>query len=94
MLVEFLRKRDFQLVKELGAGACGKTVLLYDDVINEQFVCKKYAPHYPEHKEVLFKNFIHEIKLLHLIYHKNIVRVFNYYIYPEHHTGFIVMEYQ
>jgi len=92
-IVEFLRKRDFQLVKELGAGACGKTVLLYDDVINEQFVCKKYAPHYPEHKEVLFKNFIHEIKLLHLIYHKNIVRVFNYYIYPEHHTGFIVMEY-
>ncbi len=80
-------------MKELGAGACGKTVLLYDDIINEQFVCKKYAPQFPEHKEVLFKNFIHEIKLLHLIHHKNIVRVFNYYIYPEAYSGFIVMEY-
>jgi len=92
-IVEFLRKKDFQLVEELGQGACGKTVLLYDDIINENFVCKKYAPHYPEHKEILFKNFIHEIKLLHLIYHKNIVRVFNYYIYPDQHTGFILMEY-
>lgn len=92
-IIEFLRKKDFQLIKELGAGACGKTVLLYDDVINEQFVCKKYSPHYPEHKEILFKNFIQEIKLLHLVHHKNIVRVFNYYIYPEHYTGFIVMEY-
>lgn len=92
-VIEFLRKKDFQLVKELGQGACGKTVLLYDDIINEQFVCKKYAPHYPEHKEILFKNFIREIKLLHLISHKNIVRVFNYYIYPEKHAGYILMEY-
>ncbi len=92
-IVEFLRKKDFLLVKELGEGACGKTVLLYDDVINEQFVCKKYSPHHPEHKELLFKNFVHEIKLLHLIYHTNIVRVYNYYIYPEQYAGYIVMEY-
>lgn len=92
-IIEFLRKKDFQLIKELGKGACGKTVLLYDDIINEQFVCKKYAPHFPEYKEILFKNFIREIKLLHLIAHKNIVRVFNYYIYPEQHAGYILMEY-
>ena len=91
-IIEFVRKKDYQLIEELGRGACGKTVLLYDDVINEKFVCKKYEPHYEEHKEVLFKNFIHEIKLLHLINHKNIVRVFNYYIYPDHLTGYILME--
>jgi len=92
-IVEFLRKKDFQLLEELGQGACGKTVLLYDDVINEKFVCKKYEPYYSQHKESLFKNFIQEIKLLHLIHHKNIVRVFNYYIYPDYLTGYILMEY-
>ncbi|MGA1980605.1 MAG: serine/threonine-protein kinase [Sedimentisphaerales bacterium] len=92
-IIEFLRKKDFRFIKELGSGACGKTVLLYDDIINEQFVCKKYAPYYEQDKELLFKNFIQEIKLLHLIYHRNIVRVFNYYIYPEHLTGYILMEY-
>lgn len=56
-IVEFLRKRDYRLLEELGRGACGQTVLLYDDIINEQFVCKKYAPYYEEHKEQLFKNF-------------------------------------
>lgn len=92
-IIKFLRKKDFLFLKELGQGACGKTVLLYDDVINEKFVCKKYDPHYEEHKESLFKNFIQEIKLLHLLNHKNIVRVFNYYIYQEHLTGYILMEY-
>lgn len=92
-VVEFLRKKDFKFVEELGKGACGKTVLLYDDIISENFVCKKYSPAYPEHKELLFCNFIQEIKLLHLVYHPNIVRVFNYYIYPEHYSGFILMEY-
>ena len=92
-IVKFLRKKDFQFIKGLGSGACGKTVLLYDDIINEQFVCKKYAPFYEQDRELLFKNFVQEIKLLHLIYHRNIVRVFNYYIYPEHLTGYILMEY-
>jgi len=92
-IIKFLRKKDFQFIKELGSGACGKTVLLYDDIINEQFVCKKYAPFYEQDKELLFKKFIQEIKLLHLVYHRNIVRVFNYYIYPEHLTGYILMEY-
>ncbi|MFA6164213.1 MAG: hypothetical protein WC685_12380 [Methylobacter sp.] len=80
-IIEFLRKKDFKLVEELGQGACGKTVLLYDDIIKERFVCKKYAPFYEHHKELLFNNFVQEIKLLHLINHKNVVRVFNYYIY-------------
>lgn len=92
-IIEFVRKKDFQFIKELGRGACGKTVLLYDDVINEQFVCKKYAPFHDHNKELLFKNFIQEIKLLHLINHKNIVRVFNYYVYPEHFSGYILMEF-
>lgn len=91
-IVKFVRSKDYKLLRELGRGACGKTVLLHDDIINETFVCKKYAPFDDAYKEELFGNFVQEIKLLHLINHLNIVRVFNYYIYPEHLTGYILME--
>lgn len=92
-VIEFVRKRNYVLVKELGQGACGKTVLLRDEVIDEHFVCKKYSPYYKEHKKEFFDNFLREIRLLHDVYHPNIVRVFNYHLYPEKLTGYIVMEY-
>ncbi|MDD2720315.1 MAG: protein kinase family protein [Gallionella sp.] len=92
-MIEFVRKRNYLLVKELGQGACGKTVLLKDDVIDELFVCKKYSPYYEEHKQEFFSNFLREIKLLHDVYHQNVVRIFNYHIYPEKLTGYILMEY-
>ena len=92
-LVEFLRKKDYKLIRNIGQGGTGLTVLLEDETINEQFVCKKYSPYYIEHKQTYFKNFVDEIKLLHLLYHKNVVRVFNYYLYPEKTTGYILMEY-
>lgn len=91
--IQFVRSRDYVLLKELGRGACGKTVLLRDDAIDENFVCKKYEPFYPEHKTELFKNFVKEIKILHLLYHKNVVRIFNYYLYPDQFVGYILMEY-
>ena len=91
--IKFIKSKDFILQEELGRGACGRTVKLYDEVIDETFVCKKYEPYSEENNELLFKNFLHEIKLLYLANHKNIVRVFNYYIYPEQLTGYILMEY-
>lgn len=92
-LIEFIRKKDFVFKKELGQGACGKTVLLYDDVIDEHFVCKKYSPYVDEFKNDLFQKFIQEIKLLHLVGHSNVVRIFNYYLYPDQCAGYILMEY-
>lgn len=80
-------------MRELGQGACGKTLLLRDDVLNEEFVCKKYSPFSESHRQELFANFLREIKLLHAIYHTNVVRVFNYYLYPDQLTGYILMEY-
>ena len=82
-IVHFLRSRDYKFVKELGLGACGKTVLLDDDQIGQRFVCKKYSPYDESEREILFKNFVREIKLLHLLQHTNLVRVFNYYLYPD-----------
>ena len=92
-IIQFLRKRDYRLVKELGQGACGKTVLLRDDLIDEYFVCKKYTPHSETERETLFSNFVREVKLLHQVAHRNVVRVFNHYLYPAEHAGFILMEF-
>jgi serine/threonine protein kinase len=92
-LVSFLRKRDYKIIRELGQGACGKTVLLYDDEIQEYFVCKKYVPYSETEREALFKNFVVEIKLLHQIHHPNVVRIFNYYLYPQSRAGYILMEF-
>ncbi len=91
-IVAFLRRRDYKMVRDLGQGACGKTVLLYDEQIDEHFVCKKYVPYSEAHREELFEGFTREIKLLHRVLHHNIVRIFNYYLYPEQLTGYILME--
>lgn len=91
-IVQFLRKRDYKFVKELGQGACGKTVLLLDEQLSEHFVCKKYTPYIEERRVELFANFVREVKLLHKVLHPNVVRVFNYYLYPEVHAGYILME--
>ncbi|HXR40393.1 MAG TPA: protein kinase family protein [Terracidiphilus sp.] len=92
-IVRFLRSRDYKLIKELGQGACGKTVLLVDDQIGQHFVCKKYSPYEESERKALFENFVREIKLLHLLQHNNLVRVFNYYLYPEKFSGYILMEF-
>jgi serine/threonine-protein kinase len=91
-IVHFLRTRDYVFVKELGRGACGRTVLLRDDVLSQFFVCKKYSPLEGLDRQVLFQNFLREIKLLHDLNHANVVRVFNYHLYPDNLTGYIVME--
>jgi serine/threonine-protein kinase len=92
-IIEFLRKRDYRLVRELGQGACGKTVLLHDDQIDENFVCKKYLPFSESNRQQLYSNFVREIKLLHQIQHPNVVRVFSYFLYPDNFTGYILMEF-
>jgi serine/threonine-protein kinase len=91
--IEFLRQKDYKFIKDIGQGGTGRTILLKDELIDETFVCKKYSPYYEEHIDLYFKNFVDEIKLLHLLYHVNVVRVFNYYLYPENKTGYILMEY-
>lgn len=91
--IEFLRKKDFKFIKKLSNGAFGETVLLKDEYLNLDFVCKKYNPLDGISKEEYYKNFVEEIRLLHLLYHRNIVRIFNYYLYPEYFTGYIMMEY-
>ncbi|GAE84383.1 protein kinase family protein [Bacteroides reticulotermitis] len=91
--VTFLRSKDFVMLKDIGQGGTGQTKLLKDETINEQFVCKKYSTYYPDQQSLYYDNFVNEIKLLYKINHPNIVRIFNYYLYPERVTGYILMEY-
>jgi len=92
-IVHFLRKRDYTLIRKLGQGGCGQTVLLHDDEIDEHFVCKKYVPYSEAERQPLFRNFVREIKLLHKVHHQNVVRVFNHYLYSDQFTGYILMEF-
>lgn len=92
-IIEFLRTKDYKFIREIGQGGTGRTVLLEDEIINERFVCKKYSPIDEDIQQLFFNHFKDEIKILHLINHTNIVRVFNYYLYPEKYTGYILMEY-
>ena len=92
-IIEFIRKKNFLDLGPIGQGGLGKTKLIRDETINEVFVCKKYSPIYEELIAKYFGYFIEEIKILHKLYHPNIVRVFNYYLYPEKTTGYILMEY-
>lgn len=91
--IVFQHGRGFVLKQELGRGACGVTVLLHDEAIDEHFVCKKYSPAQEAWREQLFAGFLREIKLMHAVHHINVVRVFNYIIYPEKFSGYIFMEY-
>ena len=92
-IVSFIRQKDFKMLKELGRGGLGKTVLVLDPEMGEEFVCKKYSPYDDALKEEYYSYFKNEIKVMFQVNHPNIVRIFNYYLYPEFKTGYILMEF-
>lgn len=92
-IIPFIRQKDYVLVGNAGFGATGDVRLLKDEMIDEVFACKKYAPSPFVDGNDFFEYFKKEIKLLYLLYHKNVVRVFSYHMYPEQNTGYIIMEY-
>ena len=92
-IIQFLKAKAYRKIRDLGHGATGQTVLLHDDSIDEDFVCKKYVPCDEYYKKEFYQRFVEEIKLLYKMNHPRIVRVFNYYLYPDQWTGYILMEY-
>lgn len=92
-IIKFTREKSYIFKKYLGRGGCGETVLLYDSIIDGDFVCKKYSPLDDTEESKYYDYFVQEIKVLHLVYHINVVRIFNYYMYPTKRTGYILMEY-
>lgn len=92
-LIKFSKPKCFEFVKALKSGGTGKTLLMRDATINELFVCKKYDPEQKEYEDEFYKRFVEEIKIMYSVYHNNIVRIYDYFLYPEYKTGYIIMEY-
>lgn len=91
--IKFIRNKEYTFLKEIGQGGTGKTILVRDELTGIDFICKKYSPYNISKKNEYFTRFIDEIKLMYLLSHKNIVRIYNYFLYPELTTGYILMEY-
>lgn len=91
--IKFCKPKSYEFIKALKAGGTGKTILMRDTIINEKFVCKKYEPKQKEYEDEFFNRFVDEIKIMYSVYNDNIVRIFDYFLYHEIKTGYIIMEY-
>ena len=92
-IITFDSSKQFKFIKKLGSGGTGDTNLFLDESVDLYFAIKKYSPSKENDIEECYQRFIDEIKILFTIYHKNIVRIYNYYLYPSSKTGYIQMEY-
>lgn len=94
-ILKFEAMKSFKYIKELGSGGTGNTHLFKDETTDMFFAIKKYepAPQNIEFKEELYNRFVDEIKILFKISHPNIVRIYDYYLYPISKVGYLQMEY-
>lgn len=91
--ITFDVKKNFSYIKPLGAGGTGDTHLFKDETTDILFAFKKYVPKNKKYLEEHYERFVDEIKILFRISHPNIVRVYNYFLYPKEKTGYLQMEY-
>ncbi|MBL1230314.1 protein kinase family protein [Enterococcus sp. BWB1-3] len=93
--VEFNQSKFFKFIRELGSGGTGVTNLFKDETTDTLFAIKKYQPSKSnsEYEEDFYLRFVDEIKILFQLSHPNIVRVYNYYLYPQYTLGYLQMEY-
>lgn len=93
-IIKFDQSKHFKFVRELGSGGTGETNLFKDETTNTLFAIKKYRPSEAnkEHEEDFYRRFVEEIVILFRLSHPNIVRIYNYYLYPNLMTGYLQME--
>ena len=92
-VITFDTKKNFTYIKPLGCGGTGDTHLFKDETTDMLFAFKKYVPKDVQFVDELYSRFVDEIKILLNISHPNIVRIYNYYLYPQAKTGYLQMEY-
>lgn len=90
--IKFRRPKSYEFIRPLTPGGTGKTILMRDTTINKEFVCKKYDPEQEEYRDEFYERFVDEIKIMYSVYNNNIVRIFDYFLYPKYKTGYIIME--
>lgn len=57
-VIKFIRQKNYIDLGPIGQGGLGKTILIKDGIIDEVFVCKKYAPVYEEVISEYFDYFV------------------------------------
>ena len=92
-IITFDAKKNLTFIKTLGVGGTGDTHLFKDETTDMLFAIKKYVPKDERFIDDFYSRFVDEIKILLNISHPNIVRIYNYYLYPQAKTGFLQMEY-
>ncbi|ETT56077.1 protein kinase family protein [Paenibacillus sp. FSL H7-689] len=92
-IVKFNSMKHFKHISTLGSGGTGDAHLFKDETTDMLFAFKKYSPKGSNDNDDTFKRFVDEIKILFTLSHENIVRVYNYYLYPEAKSGYLQMEY-
>lgn len=92
-IIEFNRSKKFKYLSSLGSGGTGDAHLFEDETTDMLFAIKKYSPKDESCRKENYQRFVEEIKILFKISHPNIVRIYNYYLYPESELGYLQMEY-
>lgn len=92
-IIEFDTKKQFKYIKPLGSGGTGDTHLFEDETTDMLFAFKKYAPKNLNYIDDHYRRFVDEIKILLKLSHPHVVRVYNYYLYPDVKIGYLQMEY-
>ena len=94
---KFWSNKQYSILNNnLGHGAFGSTLLIRDEDIGLVQVAKVYDPKNikDENQKLRFFHFFKdEIKILHGLNHRNVVRVYAAHLYPVGHKGIILMEY-
>ena len=91
--IRFDVTKNMKCIRKLGQGGTGSTYLFRDESVDMLFAVKKYTPQKEEDREKYYERFVNEIKILFKLSNDNIVRIYNYYIYPKEKTGYIQMEF-
>lgn len=79
-------------LKDLGKGGGGSAALAYDESINKECVIKKLEPDKGNENLFNYDKFKKEASILFMLEHHNIVRIYNFYEYPDKNL-YINMEY-
>lgn len=91
--VNFVVNKQLRYLRKLGEGGTGETLLFKDETTDFFFAIKKFKPIPKNDTDEAFSRFVDEVKILYRLSHPNLVRIFNYYLYPGLRTGYIQMEY-
>ena len=92
-VVDFKVNQQLIYIRRLGSGGTGEVCLFYEELTDKKYAIKKFSPLPVNDNQNAFQRFLDEIKILVDLYHKNIVRIYTYYLYPNLKTGFLQMEY-